>query len=189
VRAFLILCVLVIAAPAFAHPGHMPQGGIAEGFAHPFSGWDHLLAMVAIGLWLGLTQPGKPLAAFAVFCAALAAGFILGNGGVAIPLVEPSILSSMLVFGVLTAMAVKLPVRIAAPVIAAFTVFHGYAHGAEAPADAAMPFAAGFILASIMIVGMACSTAQLLRRMQRSMIVRQAGAAIAAAGAVFALAG
>jgi len=189
VKAVLAIVTLFVATPALAHTGALAHSGLLDGFGHPFSGWDHLLAMVGLGLWLGLTQPGKPFAAFAVFVAALVAGFILGNGSLTVPFVEPGILSSMLVFGVLTATAVKLPVRITAPIIAVLTVFHGHAHGTEAPQAAALPFAVGFILASVLIAGMACSAAQLLRRMQRPMIVRQVGAAIAAAGAVIAVAG
>ena len=136
-RFIAVGLALVAATPAFAHP-LSGDAGLAGGFAHPFSGWDHLLAMTALGLLIGSTQ--KRFAAILLaFVAALGAGFVLGVKGLHMPMVEPGILASMMVFGLLTAVAAKLPVSIAAPLIAAFTVFHGHAHGTEAPAGAAQP--------------------------------------------------
>jgi urease accessory protein len=140
----------VLAAPAFAHPG--PHNGLAEGFIHPFSGWDHMVAMAALGLWLGGTQSTGMIAAFVSFAGALLAGFLLGVNGFHIPFIEAGILASVLVFGLLAVTARKLPARLAAPLIAIFALCHGHAHGAEVNGSALL-FGFGFIGASILISG------------------------------------
>jgi urease accessory protein len=174
--------VTLLSVPALAHPGLMNHGDFAGGFAHPFSGWDHLLAMIALGLWLGLAKTAKPAVAITTFAGALMAGYLLGVTGFHVPFVESGILASVLIFGLLTATTARLPAAIAAPVIAVFTVFHGHAHGTEAPAGAASLYAAGFIVASVAIVAAAYGAVYLLRR--RTVFARVAGGVIAATGVI-----
>ena len=173
--AFLLLAT----APVAAHP-LMTGAGFAGGFAHPFMGWDHMLAMTAFGLWLTVSKT-KPVAAIATFLAAMAAGFMLGANGIHVPLVEPGILASVLVFGLLAATAVKLPAAVTAPVIAAFAVFHGHAHGAEAPLGASLLYASGFVFAAAAIISTAYMATRLIKN---EVVVRRIGIAIIAAGAV-----
>jgi urease accessory protein len=176
-----ILLLACMATPAVAHSGFQGHGDFVGGFVHPLSGWDHCLAMVALGLWLGLTQPRMPAAAFATFSGALTAGFLLAVNGLHVPFVEPGILTSVFVFGLLTVAAVRLPDTATAPLIAAFIVFHGHAHGTEAPEGAAVAYAAGFIGASVLIVAAAYAGALSVRNPK---LIRPVGAAIVAAGTI-----
>ncbi len=169
--------LLLAATPAAAHP-LLTGAGFAGGFAHPFMGWDHMLAMTALGLWLSKTNP---MTAVMTFLTAMAAGFMLGTGGIHVPLVEPGILASVLVFGLLAATAVKLPAGVTAPMIAVFAVFHGHAHGTEAPLGASLLYAGGFILASAVIISAAYLATRLIGN---EIVVRRIGIAIVAAGAV-----
>ena len=123
--------LLAAAGPALAHPGHE-----ASGFLHPFSGLDHLLAMVGVGLWAALLAGRKPVIAVAVpgaFLAMMAIGAAAGFAGIKLPLVEAAILASVFVIGGLIIGAVRLPVAWAMAVVGLFAVFHGYAHALEAP--------------------------------------------------------
>jgi urease accessory protein len=174
-----IVAFLLAASPAAAHP-LLTGAGFAGGFAHPFLGWDHMLAMTALGLWLTASKT-KPVTAISTFLAAMAAGFVLGANGVHVPLVEPGILASVLVFGLLAALAVKVPTVVAAPVIAAFAVFHGHAHGAEAPLGASLLYAGGFVLASAAIISASYMATRLIKN---ETAARRIGIAIVAAGAV-----
>ncbi len=138
---------LAVAGPAFAHPGH--AAGFSSGLSHPLSGVDHLLAMVAVGLfsarlggharWLG------PLA----FLSMAAVGGALGVAGAGLPLVEPGIALSVLCLGLAIAMRASMATPAAMAFVGVFAVFHGYAHGAEAPADVSgWAYGAGFLIAT-----------------------------------------
>jgi urease accessory protein len=125
------------AAAAFAHTGadgaahqHDVIDALAAGFAHPFTGLDHLAAMGVLGLWSGLTARRAWLAPLA-FVSALLLGATLGLGGVALPMVEPMIAASLLVLGLLLAASASLPVMAGVALAAVFAVFHGVAHGQE----------------------------------------------------------
>ena len=176
---------LASASVALAHPGHGPADGIGSGFAHPLSGWDHVLAMLAVGIWAAqLRAPRLIPAAFLLLLAAGAAGgHLLG----AIPGVDQAIAASVLVLGLLLARAVKLPLGIAATITGFFAVFHGLVHGAEMPATAGgLAYGAGFVAATALLLtaGVALGTLS-LRRSAR--LPQVAGWAIAAAGAIFLL--
>ena len=181
----MTMALLVLAAgPAAAHP-LLTAADFAGGFAHPFMGWDHMLAMSALGLWITVSKI-RPLTAISTFMAAMGAGFLLGANGVHVPLVEPGILASVLVFGLLSATALRLPVSVSAPVIAAFAVFHGHAHGTETPLGASLPYAGGFIMAGAVIIS---GSAVASRFVNNEAIVRRIGLSIVAAGAVLGFAG
>jgi urease accessory protein len=143
---------VVAAAPAGAHLTNAIGGGWGEGFAHPFSGIDHLVAMVAVGLWA--TQLERPAiwllpAVFPLFMA-LGAGFSIA--GVAIPGAEDGMAVSVAVLGVLLAVAARPRLALAAAIAALFGFFHGYAHGAEMP-ETAQPllYALGLLLATAVL--------------------------------------
>lgn len=140
---------LLLPAAALAHPGHsVTDGAFAGGLLHPLTGLDHLLAMVAVGLWAALCG-GRALWALPVaFLMAMLAGFGLGAGGVALPAVEPVILASVIVLGALVALAARLPVVAAAALVALFGLAHGHAHGTEGPAAGLVAYVAGFGLAT-----------------------------------------
>lgn len=146
-HAILISLVpLLTPAAALAHDGH--TFGFAGGLLHPLTGADHLLAMLAVGLWAGVLGGRAVWALPVAFVAALASGAGLGVAGVMLPMLEPGILASVVVLGAMAALALRLPLGVAVAGVAGFGLLHGMAHGAEVAGPFA-PFAAGFIASSI----------------------------------------
>lgn len=141
----------VLAGPALAHAGHGDGAGFAHGVLHPLSGADHLLAMLAVGLWSGFALPRRYWAGAATFVAAMAAGAGLSWSGVAIPMVETWISLSVVVFGLLTLAARAGQARSVTlgslAAIAGFAAFHGHAHATEATGDP-LGYLAGFLAAT-----------------------------------------
>ena len=140
---------LVWAGPAAAHTGTGLAGGFVPGFNHPFTGWDHLLAMVSVGLWGGFL--GRPLvcALPIIFPVVMVGGAVMGMFGVPLPRLEIGVALSVLVLGSCIALSVKAPVWAASLIVAAFAVFHGYGHGKELPSTAdPTGYSAGFVLAT-----------------------------------------
>jgi urease accessory protein len=139
----------LLSNPAAAHMGTGLPGGFESGFIHPFSGIDHLLAMVSVGLWGAFL--GRPLIYVlpVVFPAMMVAGAIMGMFVVPLPPVEVGIALSVLVLGGCIALSVRAPVWVACVVVAIFAVFHGYAHGKELPSAAdPIAYSVGFVLAT-----------------------------------------
>ncbi|MEL3889509.1 HupE/UreJ family protein [Ferrovibrio sp. MS7] len=170
---------VALASPAaFAHIGNHADG-FTHGFTHPFGGLDHLLAMVAIGLW-ALQQGGRARYALPLtFMASMALGFSLGLGGIDLPYTETGIALSVLALGLAIALSLKPGLGLALPVTALFALCHGYAHGAEMPEGApALLYAAGMLLGTGLLHG----AGLLAARYARLPLLRAAGAATAAAG-------
>lgn len=183
--AALLLAVLTPHL-AFAHPGHGAAHGFGDGFLHPLMGWDHLLAMVAVGIWAG-QRGGRALWLVpSIFVVTMALGGILGFAGVGLPGVEAGILTSVLVLGTLIAAAIRLPLVAAGALVAVFALFHGYAHGSEMPSNlSGFAYGAGFSAATAMLhlVGMGLPFA--LRRLGGQFqlpALRLTGAGIGMAG-------
>ncbi|HEX7272878.1 MAG TPA: HupE/UreJ family protein [Casimicrobiaceae bacterium] len=157
------------------------HGGVLAGFTHPFLGLDHVLAMLAVGLWAA-QMGGRALWAVPLtFIATLAGGAWLGNAGVTLPAVEAGIAASVLVFGLLVALAVRFPLAVGMLLTGAFALFHGHAHGTELPAMASpLAYAGGFVVATglLHLTGVALASAFHARSL------RVAGACVAAAGAL-----
>jgi len=164
-------------AIALAHP--LTGSGLTGGLLHPLAGADHLLAMLAIGLWAGQHRGRMQLALPGAFLVALLAGFALAHSPVVLPLVESGIALSVLLLGIVICMGARLPAAAALTLSAVFALFHGYAHGAEA-SGALMVFAAGFMLTSTLLHLSGIQLARMLARLP--LLVRSAGAAIAASG-------
>jgi urease accessory protein len=147
----LVAAMLALVSPASAHVGQGLSFSVSGGFAHPFLGLDHLAAMVAVGLWSALAG-GKRLWVWpAAFVSAMLIGGFIGHAGIELPQVEPAIAVSVIVLGLLVATGLKAPVAVGAALIAAFAIFHGHAHGAEAPADGWSGYATGFVLATALL--------------------------------------
>ncbi len=176
------------ASTALAHTGLEHAVSFASGFAHPWSGLDHMLAMVAVGLWAG-ANGGRALWAWPVaFVSVMLVGGALGIAGVALPMVEPGILASVIVLGLLVLAAIRLPVAIGAALVALFALLHGHAHGAELPAEAAAAsYAAGFAMATALLHGIGLGVAHLATGARGALVVRGAGALVAAAGVALVL--
>jgi len=176
VRLFSAAMLLVISGNAVAHPFH-PGAGFGAGFSHPFAGLDHLLAMVAIGLWAAQFGGRWVWAIPLAFVTTMTAGGALGFAGLTLPLLEPMIAASVLVLGLLTVLRVRLHVA-GVLLVAAFALFHGVAHGTELPATAGtLPYAAGFAVATTLLhlLGLAVGY-------HAKLAARWAGAPIAIAG-------
>jgi urease accessory protein len=189
-RILPALAAALIAGPALAHTGVDSGTGFGTGFAHPFGGFDHLFAMVAVGLWATqyAARADSKISLWllpAAFVLPMAAGFGLGFGGVAFPGVETGIALSVLVLGLAVAFALRPPLVAAMAVTALFALFHGHAHGNELPhPDMAAGYAAGMVLATALLHGLGVVGGQLARRINLPMLTRAAGAAVALAGVV-----
>jgi urease accessory protein len=183
-----MVLALAGASPAFAHTGLEHAVSFAAGFTHPWTGLDHMLAMVAVGLWAGLNG-GRALWAWpAAFVGVMLAGGALGFADVPMPMVEPGILASVVVLGLLVLSATQLPVAPGAVIVAVFALLHGHAHGAELPAEAsAITYAAGFAIATALLHALGLGVANLAQSERGRMLVRGAGALVAAGGIALAV--
>jgi urease accessory protein len=148
VPAFLLLALASTASQA--HPGHGADG-LLDGLAHPF-GLDHLLAMVAVGVWSVVALPAKKIWWGPVtFMAALAGSAMLGASGIAVPYLEQMVALSVALLGVMLLLARQLPALPGLALVAVAASLHGLAHGAEAPSAAFGAYAAGFLLTTAVL--------------------------------------
>jgi urease accessory protein len=187
--SLLVAALLLLAIPALAHTGQGDTtSGFLAGFLHPITGIDHLLAMLAVGMWgaqLGMPALWVLPVAFPMV---MAVGGALGILGVPLPASEPAIVLSVLLLGAVIAFGRKPPLVFAAALVAFFAIFHGYAHGRELPeAASAIGFSAGFVLATgcIHLTGIGIGFVTKLPRGE--LLLRAGGAAIAMAGVFLAL--
>ena len=142
---------LVVACGAEAHPLHESGGWIA-GFVHPFLGWDHLLAMIAVGLWAAQLGGRALWALPATFVTIMGGGALLALNGFALPQVESGIAASVLALGLLIAFAARLRLGVGVALVATFALFHGHSHGTELPAMfSALAFGAGFAVSTALL--------------------------------------
>jgi urease accessory protein len=179
----------LVPAVASAHIGIGSTIGFTHGFAHPLSGLDHILAMVAVGTFAA-NLGGRALWAVPLtFMSLMVVGAVLGITGVALPFVEVGIALSIVVLGLLVALQVEWPVAAAMALVGVFAIFHGHAHGSEMPVDAAgAHYALGFVTATGLLhlvgigigFGIGAAGARYSRRIRQT-----AGAAVACVGVVF----
>lgn len=175
-----VAAVSLTATAALAHPGH--EGGLVGGLAHPLTGFDHLLAMVAVGLWASQLGKRAMIVLPLLFPAVMAVGALMGANGVALPWVEAGIVASVVILGAVVALGVKPSLAVSAVLVGVFALFHGHAHGTELPAaGSALMYGAGFVVATLVLhaIGMGIGVAA-----KRPLVMRYAGGAIAAAGLV-----
>jgi urease accessory protein len=180
--------LLAATAPAFAHLNPAEHGSVMSGLSHPFSGADHMLAMIAVGIWAAMIGGKAKWIVPSAFVTTMLAGFGLALTGVALPFVEPAILASIVGLGLLVAMAVRLPVAMSAAVVSVFAVFHGFAHGSELGGAAALEFAAGFAVATAVLHGLGLGLGLLVAGRFGDKIARILGAGTAVAGLALAFA-
>lgn len=149
-----VVALMLVSLPAVAHPGHgTASAGFVAGFFHPLLGVDHVLGIAAIGVWLrARLERGAPLLAALAFPIFLAAGFMTATSGIPVPAVDAAIAASVLVLGLLVAVVRPLPLLVAAALVGLFALLHGYAHGIEF-ASAPPRFVAGFVVASMLLLG------------------------------------
>ena len=184
------LCLLVALSShtqsAVAHTEKGVTGGLVSGLLHPVLGLDHLVAMVAVGLWgAQLGNPAIWVLPIA-FPAVMACGALLGVAGVPLPGVEVAIAGSALLLGSMVALSVRPKLWVAAVLVASFGIFHGHAHGAELPQSSnALAFGVGFVLSTglLHLCGILLGTT--IRFPLGERLVRVCGALVAGVGAVF----
>ena len=173
---------LILATPAFAHPGHGLHSFSAS-LAHPISGADHLLAMVAVGLWAALAAPRLFWVAPLGFMSGMLVGGFTGMEGMTMPSAETVIAGSVVLFGALALFNVKAPLALAFAAAAFFGAAHGIAHGAELPAGGGtLQYAAGFLLATAALHTIGVGLGLLSQRFNVVRLGQAAGGAVAAAG-------
>jgi urease accessory protein len=184
--AVAAVALLVLAgSSAAAHTGSM-AGGFAGGFAHPLFGPDHVVAMVAVGLWGAFLGPPAIWLLPIVFPLVMAAGGVIGILGLPLPGVEIGIALSAIVLGLMVALAAAPPLPVAAALVGAFAIFHGYAHGAELPPGTdAVAYSTGFVVATGLLHLTGIAFGLLARWPAGRIAVRAAGGAIALAGVFF----
>jgi urease accessory protein len=153
----VIVMTLLVPRLASAHTGIGDPTGFWHGLEHPISGLDHILAMVAVGLWAA-QMGGKALWMVpGAFVLAMAASSVVGHFGLPIPGIEQGILASDFILGLLLLFAARFPVMVSTGIVALLAIFHGYAHGAEMPSTAlGLTYGLGFIIstATLHLVGM-----------------------------------
>lgn len=181
-KILVAICLLGASSVALAHPGH-GTSGFAAGLAHPFLGLDHLLSMVAVGLWAAQGGGRRVWFLPATFMSMLAVGAGLAFEWQFLPLVETGIAVSVLALGLFIALALRLPALVAGVVTGLFGLLHGYGHGLELPDSVApLTYALGFLVATFVLhlggIALGVTTRQRI-----AALARVAGAAFAAAGA------
>lgn len=161
--ALIATLILVSATPAFAHAGH----GIASGFLHPFLGWDHLIAMLAVGAW-GATLGARAVWAVPLaFISAMIVGGVVGMSGNELPFVETMILASVVVLVGFAVARVKMPVWSGMAIVGLFALAHGFAHGAELPEGVnSWVFGTGFVTATSLIHALGAIAALAVMKMR-----------------------
>lgn len=184
--AAIAAVALLAATPALAHTGHEHAAGLAYGFMHPIGGLDHVLAMVAVGVFAYVLGGRALWLVPAAFVAMMVGGFMLGLAQMGLPFMELGIALSSVVIGGAAALGRPIPAAAAMALVGVFAVFHGNAHGAEMPASAqGLTYALGFVAATAMLhaVGIAASlgVASVMGRHGRT-IAQATGGAFALGG-------
>lgn len=186
------------AAPAFAHLDPAEHGSFMAGVSHPLFGLDHILAMVAVGLWAALLAQGdgrsRNRAADSraiwlvpsAFVGTMALGFAAALLALPLPLVEPVILASVVVIGLFAAVALDVPAALAMLLVGFFAFFHGHAHGGELGAAGALAFGVGFALSTALLhlagIGLGLGLGRMFGGDAGRLVARLAGGATALGG-------
>lgn len=180
-HVFSAIALLLIPALALAHPGH-DESGLVAGISHPLGGLDHLLAMVAVGLWAAQQRGVARWVLPCTFVGTMLIGGLLGFEGLELPALESGIAASVFALGLAVALAVRPPLYVAVAATALFAMFHGVAHGLELP-EMSSPwgYALGFVGATAALHAAGYAMVRLLPA-AAAPVVRIAGALSAATG-------
>jgi urease accessory protein len=180
------VALAAVTSPAFAHIDATAHGSLMAGLGHPLFGPDHVLAMLAVGLWAALIGGRALWAVPATFVGVMLAGFALALAGAPLPFVEPVVLASVVVLGLAVALAMPVPVWGGMALVGVFALFHGFAHGAEMAGARSLDFAAGFALSTALLhaagVGLGLGLGGLFGEPAKRLIGRSLGALTAIAG-------
>lgn len=174
---------LACAANVQAHSGEGAVNGFVSGFTHPLFGADHIVAMVAVGLWGAFLGTPAVWMLPVVFPAVMAFGGALGVMGVAVPAIETGIALSGIVLGLMVLFAARPPLSVAAVLVGVFAIFHGHAHGTELPSAASpLTYSIGFVLSTGLLHLGGIGIGQLTRWPWGHVVIRAGGAIIACVG-------
>jgi urease accessory protein len=184
-NAALAIALFAAIPAAFAHPGHAGGDAFAAGFAHPLLGADHLLAMLAVGLWAARRGGAARWTLPAAFLAFMLIGALLAVPGAPLAAAEQGAAASVFVLGLAVVAAARLATPFALACVAAFAVFHGYAHGVESAGEPV--FFAGMLGASALLHGTGIALGAALAG-RRGWLPPALGGAVALAGAWLAFA-
>ena len=186
-RIAVVICVVFMCSNiAHGHEGGGIAGGFVSGFVHPILGWDHVAAMVAVGLWGAFLGNPAIWVLPVVFPLVMAFGGALGVMGIAVPSIETGIAVSAIVLGAMVALAVRPPLWIAAVLVGVFAIFHGHAHGTELPGAAnPLAYSAGFVISTGMLHLSGIAFGLLVRWPAGKVAVRTFGVIISLAGVGF----
>lgn len=185
-RALLSIALLFLPRAAFAHVEQGAAAGFLSGFRHPISGWDHILAMVAVGLWGSQLGPPALWLLPVTFPMMMAFGGMLGLLGVPLPAVELGIAGSAIVLGSMVALEAKPKLAVSMVIVAVFALFHGHAHGSElAPGTSALAYSLGFVVSTGCLHGVGILLGAAHKWPTGRRAVQTAGALVAAAGLFF----
>ncbi|MBG6082117.1 HupE/UreJ family protein [Rubrivivax gelatinosus] len=181
-----VACLALLPLLASAHTGDGVVGGFASGFLHPLLGWDHVAAMVAVGLWGAFLGRPAIWVLPVVFPLVMTVGGALGVAGVPLPGVEIGIALSAVLLGGAVAFAARPALWVAALLVGAFAVFHGHAHGTELPGAAdPVAYSLGFVVATGLLHLAGIALGETVRWPYGRAVVRATGALIAGAGVFF----
>ena len=178
----VVLLLLAIPCLAQANPG-LYGTGFSHGLLHPLTGFDHICAMLAVGLWAAQRGGNAIWIVPSAFVGMMFLGGLLGEFGMPLPQVEVAIMASVLSLGLLVAAAIRLPVWLSSVIAGVFAIFHGHAHAMETPMNvSAVTYVLGFILSTSLlhVVGIGFGLAMV--RFGKISLVRFAGSAIACCG-------
>jgi len=179
-KLFSAVLLSGFSAGAFAHPGH--GDGFLAAFAHPFTGLDHLLMMVFVGVWAGHSGGAIRWLLPATFLLSMFGGWVLGAQGLWMPSVDSGIAATLIVLGVLLALQIQLPRALQMGLVAVFALLHGLAHGSELTGNV-WSSAAGMLLATAFLhgVGLAATAAIPAHRVAGATLALIGGGLLAAA--------
>jgi len=187
-RAALAASLVFIPTLAMAHPGLPHAHDVVTGFAHPIGGLDHVLAMVAVGLFAAQLGGRALWLVPASFVAVMAVAGLAGTAGVNLPLAEAGIALSVIALGAVVAFRLTMRVAAAMALVGFFAIFHGYAHGIETPETASgLLYGLGFVAATAMLHALGIGIGLGVGRLEASYgrhLVRIAGSAAAVIGVV-----
>ncbi|MFP4462752.1 MAG: HupE/UreJ family protein [Guyparkeria sp.] len=186
-RILTVLPLLAFSGLASAHvEGVHLSGSLMGGVLHPLLGLDHLVALVAIGIWIAFQEKAVQLTAMPLSLLALLLGTLAGLGGFPVPGVEAAIVLSVVAIGLLLAFRQRLPAWGAGLMAGGFMLFHGVAHGAEMePGSDALGYVVGLVVASGVVILLARALGVALQRTDRP-VGRVIGIAVMLAGGLFA---
>ena len=183
-RTWAAFAVAFAAQFAWAHHG-AGAAGAASGFAHPFTGLDHLLAMLAIGAWAAQQERRARWAIPLAFIVAMGAGALAGGAGIALPAVEPMIAASLVALGLAIALGIRAPATAGVALATVFALFHGHAHGGEAAGATLASYLGGVLAATALLHGAGFAAGIAVR----PIVLRWTAAAVAAGGAALLVVG